>query len=65
MINGVLSEPVKLRATVNASAVSTDYNKLTNKPQINKTILEGEKTLEDIGVAEATAQEILDLFQEV
>lgn len=30
---------------------SKDYNKLVNKPQINGVTLEGNKTLEELGIA--------------
>lgn len=61
-INGRLSQNPVLKGEVRISSVSSNYDLLINKPKINKVELEGDKSLEEIGVAEATAQDILDLF---
>ena len=37
---------------------TTDYNKLDNKPSIENVILQGNKTIDQIGVKTATVQEI-------
>lgn len=34
--------------------LTTDYNTLENKPSINNIVLEGNKTLEDLGIASIT-----------
>lgn len=34
--------------------LTTDYNSLGNKPSINNIVLEGNKTLEDLGIASIT-----------
>lgn len=40
------------------SNFSGNYNDLTNQPQINGELLQGNKTLEDIGLSELTDEEI-------
>ena len=40
------------------SNFSGNYNDLTNQPQINGELLQGNKTLEDIGLSEFTDEEI-------
>lgn len=56
---GALPEPITRREhylhylCVNGSGadgVSSNYNSLTGKPQINGTTLQGNKSLEDIGI---------------
>ena len=44
------------------SKTEDDYNKLKNKPQINSVELVGNRELEDLGIIEASAQDILNLF---
>jgi hypothetical protein len=41
-----------------------DYNDLENKPSINGTVLEGDLTLEDIGISELTPEMVSELFLE-
>lgn len=47
---------------------TTNYNELTNKPQINNVELAGNKTLEDLGIQPAgdylTDETLLDNFVE-
>lgn len=51
---GVQTDEIDLRAgdTINlgSSDYSSDYNDLTNKPSINNVVLEGNKTLKQIGI---------------
>lgn len=39
---------------VAGQTLTTDYNTLSNKPSINNVVLEGNKTLEDLGIASIT-----------
>lgn len=41
-----------------------DYNDLTNKPTINEVELNGDMTLEDIGIVELTPEMVADIFLE-
>lgn len=54
---GRIETPISLRARMNANAVTTtNYNELGNKPSINGVILSGNKTNEELGIADATAR---------
>lgn len=66
-ISGRITGEKKLTAVMQPSGkgVVSDYNALTNKPSIEGVELVGNRQLEEIGVNEATAQEILDIFEEV
>lgn len=66
--SGTLAGGIKGRA--NMSAVSqatsiihaTDYDKLANKPQIESVTLQGNKSLEDIGILKITNAELAELL---
>lgn len=47
-----------------AKAGTADYNSIINKPSINGVTLEGELSLEDLGILEAQASDIDAMFQE-
>lgn len=54
---GRIETPIKLRAVMNANAVSTtNYNELGNKPAINGVILSGNKTNAELGILDETAR---------
>ncbi len=42
-----------------------EYNDLENKPTINGTTIEGDLTLEDIGISELTPDMVSEIFLEV
>ena len=46
--------------TIRADAGTVDYTELENKPSINGTELEGNKTLDDLGIASKTKVETLE-----
>ena len=46
--------------TIHADRGTTSYNDLENKPKINDVVLEGEKTLEELGIASKEALEKTD-----
>lgn len=46
------------------SETEKDYNELFNKPMIEGIELIGNKELEEFGIIEASAQDILDIFEE-
>jgi hypothetical protein len=41
-----------------------DYNDLENKPTINDVELQGDMTLEDIGIVELSPEMVADIFLE-
>lgn len=41
-----------------------DYDELENKPTINNVTLEGDMTLEDIGILELTPDMVSEIFLE-
>lgn len=43
---------------------TTDYETLTNKPRINGVILDGDTSLEDLGVSSISDNEIDRIFDE-
>lgn len=43
---------------------TTNYNKLSNKPSINGTILQGNMTLEDIGIEEMSSDDLAALWND-
>ena len=45
-----LSEDSQLGLSVDSSGGTYDYNKLIHKPQINDVTLDGNKSLEDLGI---------------
>jgi hypothetical protein len=42
-----------------------DYETLENKPTINNVTVEGDMTLEDIGILELTPEMVSEIFLEV
>lgn len=45
--------------------MATDYETLDNKPTINNVPLEGDMTLEDIGILELTPEMVSEIFLEI
>ena len=43
--------------------VSLDYSDITNKPTLNGVVLEGDLTLEDLGIVEVSTDDIDALFE--
>jgi len=41
-----------------------DYEELINKPQINGVTLEGDMTLEDVGIVEVTPEMVSEIYLE-
>lgn len=42
-----------------------DYEQLDNKPTINNVTLEGDMTLEDVGILELTPEMVSEIFLEI
>ena len=47
------------------SGGTTNYNYLTNKPMINSITLQGNLTLEDLGLKEITNAEVEEIIKEI
>lgn len=60
-INGVAS--ATMYPTYVKGTGDSDYNLIRNKPSVNGVTLEGNLTLEDLGILEAQPPDIDSLFQ--
>lgn len=57
----------QLKATLSiptSRGTASDYNSLTNKPSIEGVTLVGDKNLSELGVEEASALDIFNIFME-
>lgn len=43
---------------------NTDYDRLKNKPQINRVVLQGNKDFEDLGMSRISNIEIFEIMKE-
>lgn len=50
-LSGELKSKAKLQGSIKQPS-NNDYNKLENKPSINNIVLEGNKTLKELGIQE-------------
>lgn len=58
-------EKMELETNLNPNkkdAPISDYQMLSNKPKINNVELQGNKELDEIGIEEADAMDILNMF---
>lgn len=64
-IKGTITSKQSLKGELTSpkSVGASDYEELTNKPSIENVILVGDKTFEDLGLHEASNQDILNLFK--
>ena len=65
-INAKMSHPQNLKGNIyvrHYGPNSISYTVLDDKPSIEGHILEGDSSLESIGIVEATNKDILDLFK--
>lgn len=54
---------IEFETDIVGSGGTNDYEKLTNKPKINEVELEGNKSLEELGISPLTNMEILDIIK--
>ncbi len=73
MLSGDIATEADLTSDISVAAdlvtslthnYTSDYNLLTNKPQIYSVTLRGNQTLEDVGLAYATNLEIEEILQQ-
>ena len=65
-LNGSISSNNQLNGKMTGSqTVITDYDKLTNKPQINSVTLEKNKSFNDLGAKSLTNMQIESLINSI